>query len=71
MLCLSGFEPYSRWVPLKGPDSSSEREIKFRRCLFTSSVKREIRHFKVVVVQKRKRNVQKSVMHVGSCCCAN
>ena len=37
----------------KGPYSSSEREIKFRRCLFTSSIKREIRHFHVVVVQKR------------------
>ena len=55
----------------KGPNSSSEREIKFRRCLFTTSVKREMRHFHVVVVQKRKRNVQKSVMHVRSCCCAN
>ena len=28
--------------------------------------KREIRHFHVVVVQKRERNVQKSVMHVRS-----
>ena len=55
----------------KRPNSSSEREIKFRRCLFTSSIKLEIRHFHVVVVQKRKRNVQKSVMHVRSCCFAN
>ena len=36
-----------------GPYPSSEREIKFRRCLFTSSIEREIRHFHVVVVQKR------------------
>ena len=43
----------------KGPYSSSEREIKFRRCLFTSTIKREIRHFHVVVVQKRERNVKK------------
>ena len=43
----------------KGPYSSSEREIKFRRCLFTSSIKREIRHFHIVVVQKRERNIQK------------
>ena len=43
----------------KGPYPSSEREIKFRRCLFTSSIKHEIRHFYVVVVQKRERNVQK------------
>ena len=35
--------------------------MKFRRCLFTFSKKHEIRHFHVVVVQKRERNVQKSV----------
>ena len=42
----------------------SEREIKFRRFLFTFSMKREISHFYVVVLQKGQRNVQKSVMHV-------
>ena len=31
--------------------------------MFTFSIKREIRHFHVVV-QKRQRNVEKSVMHV-------
>ena len=36
--------------------------------MFTSSTKREFRHFHVVVVQRRQRNVQKSVMHVQSCC---
>ena len=42
------------------------------RCLvFTSSIKREIRHFHVVVMQWRQRNVQKSVMHVQSCCLAS
>ena len=35
-----------------------------------SSIKREIKHFHVEVVQKRERNVQKSVMHVRSCCFA-
>ena len=30
------------------------------------TLKREIRHFHVVVVQKRERHVQKSVMHVRS-----
>ena len=35
--------------------------------MFTSSTKREIKHFHVVVVQQRLRNVQKSVMHVLSC----
>ena len=39
--------------------------------VFPSSTKREIRHFYVVVVQRRQRNVQKSVMHVQSCCFAN
>ena len=39
--------------------------------MFPSSTKREIRHFHVVVVQWRQRNVQKSVMHVQSCCFAN
>ena len=34
-------------------------------------IKREIRHFHVVVFQLRQRNVQKSVMHVQSCCFAN
>ena len=39
------------------------------RCLvFTSSIKREIRKFHVVVVQRRQTNVQKSVMNVQSCC---
>ena len=52
----------------KWPYSRSEREIKFRRCLFTSPLKREIRHFHVEVVQKQERNVQKNVMHVQSCC---
>ena len=54
----------------KGQCSSSEREIKFRRCLFTSSINRKIRHFHVVVVQKQERIVQKRVMHVRSCCFA-
>ena len=42
-------------------------------CLvFTSSTKREIRHFQVVVVQRRQRNVQKSgVIHLQSCCFSN
>ena len=49
--------------------SGKERE---RRCLeFTSSTKQEIRHFHVVVVQWRQRNVQISLMHVQSCCFAN
>ena len=36
--------------------------------MFTSSTKRETRQFHVVVVQWRQRKLQKSVMHVRSCC---
>ena len=39
--------------------------------MFTSSVRREIGQFQVVVVQRRQGNVQKRVMHVQSCCFAN
>ena len=39
--------------------------------LFPSSTKCEFRHIHVVVAQRRQRNVQKSVMHVQSCCFAN
>ena len=49
---------------------SSRREKESCCFVFTSSTKREIRHFDVVVVLRRQRNVQKSVMHVQSCCFA-
>ena len=39
--------------------------------VFRSSTRREICYFHVVVVQRRLRNVQKSVMHVQSCCYVN
>ena len=39
------------------PHSSLEIERKILRRLFTSSIKREIRHFQVVVVQVPQRNV--------------
>ena len=48
--------------------STSERERLFSRRLVMSFIKREIRHFRVAVVQWRQRNVQRSVMHVQSCC---
>ena len=38
--------------------------------MFTLSIKREIRHFHVVVLQKRQRNVQKSTMYARSYCFA-
>ena len=56
---------------LRAQYPSKEEERKFRRWLFTSSIKYEIRHFHVVVVQKRQRNEQKSVMHVQRRCFAN
>ena len=44
------------WAPL----SSSERERKFPRHLFTSSIKCEIRHFHIVVVPQWQTNVKKA-----------
>ena len=55
----------------KGLYLSSEKEKENRCLVFTSSIKRAVRKFHVVVVQRRQRNVQKSVMHVHSCCFAN
>ena len=63
-------EHFWSWIPEK-PYPSSEWERKFHSSLLTSSIKCDIRHFLVVVVQWRQRNVQKSVMHVQSCCFAN
>ena len=42
-----------------GTYPSSEREIKFHHCLFTYSIKCEIRHFHVVVMQKRAKKCTK------------
>ena len=47
-----------------GPYPSSGKEIKFRRCLFTKSIKR------AVVVKKLAKKCAKSVMHVQICCFA-
>ena len=55
----------------KGLYQSSGKEKESCCLVFPSSTRREIRHFHVVVVQRRQRNVQKSVMHVQSCCFAN
>ena len=49
---------------------SSGKENESRCRVFTSSTKRQIWHFYVVVMQWRQRNVQNSVMHVQSCCFA-
>ena len=39
---------------------TTKRKIKGSRCLFTSSIKCEIRHFHVVVVQKRAKKCTKN-----------
>ena len=54
----------------KGLHQSSGKEKESFCLLFPSSTKREIRQFHVVFVQRRQRNVQKSLMHVQSCCFA-
>ena len=51
---------------------TSGKDKKSRWLVFTSWTKREIRHFHVVVVQRRQRNVQKSgVIQLQSCCFSN
>lgn len=52
------------------PYPSLQRQRNFRRRLFTSSIVRENRHFHVVVVQQRQRNVQKRLLHMLSFCSA-
>ena len=56
------------WI-LKDSIEVQEKTKKSCRLTFTSSTNREIRHFHrhVVVVQRRKRNVQKRVLHVQGC----
>ena len=51
---------------------TSGKDKESRWLVFTSWTKREIKHFHVVVVQRRQRNVQKSgVIHLQSCCFSN
>ena len=55
----------------KGLYQSSAKGKKSCSLVFPSSTNREIGQFHVLVVQWRQRNVQKSLMHVQSCCFAN
>ena len=55
----------------KGLYQSSGKEKRNCYFLFPSSTKREIRHLHAVVLQRRLRNVQKSVIKVQSYCFAN
>ena len=50
---------------------SSEKEQGNCCLMLTFSIEREIRKFHVVFVLWRQRNVQKSTVHVQSCCFAN
>ena len=54
----------------KGPYLSLEKEKEKFCAVFTNSIERvrEIRKFHVAIVQRPLRNVQKSLMHVQSCC---
>ena len=56
----------------KGPYLSLEKEKEKFCAVFTNSIERvrEIRKFHVAIVQRALTNVQKSVMHVQSCCFA-
>ena len=54
----------------KGLYQSSRKEKESCCLVWPSWTKREIMQFHGVVVQRRLRNVQKSVMHVQSCCFA-
>ena len=55
----------------KAPYANSEKGIEIRCLVLTSSTEREIKKFHVVYLQRRQRNVQKSVMNMQSCCFAN
>ena len=52
-------------------DCIKVQEKKRKIVVLCSRPKHEIRHFHVEVVQRQLRTVQKSVMHVQSCCLAN
>ena len=55
----------------KGLYESSGKEKKSCCVVFPSSTKREIRKVHVIVVQQWLRNVEKSMIHMQSCCFSN
>ena len=58
-----------QWILRDCTVQEGRRKDKETRYLVSkSSTKREIKNFHVAVVQRRQRNVQKSVMRVQSCC---
>ena len=58
------------WISINHIQVHKEKENFVTHCFFTSFTKRETRHFHVVVLQWRQRNVQQNVMHVQNCCFA-
>ena len=44
--------------------------MKFCRCLFTLSIKHEIMHFHVIVVQKQQRSAEESMLQMQCFCFA-
>ena len=76
--CLKLYHAYSisfnltnvgTFLELNSKDCIRVQEKK-KKVVVVCSTKREIRHFHVVVVQRRQRNVQKGVLYVQSCCFA-
>ena len=69
----SGFVKCWNYFPMnsKGLYQSSGKEIGSCCMGFPFSTKHKIKHFHVVVVLRRLKNVQKSVMHVQSFCFTN
>ena len=63
-------ELFWSWISISHIQVHKEKENFVIACMFTSFTKREIRHFPVVVVQWRQRNVHKIAMYVQSCCFA-
>ena len=61
---------WANFLGVEGLYHSSGKEKESCCLVYRSSTKPEIRHFHVVVVQRRHRNVRKSVMYVQSCCFA-
>ena len=58
------------WI-LKTVSKFRKRKGKLLSHVFTSRTKRETKHFHVVVVQRRQRNLQKSMIRGQSCCFTN
>ena len=59
--------PWSWILKVSSLFGKRKRKLLFCFPVLDKTPEREIRHFHVIVVQRRQRNVQKSVMHVQTC----